>query len=305
MKMLPRMAAIASLLVACDPLVQIDEPTSEGSTSTGSGGGDAPGDPGSVPPNSTNPVTTSPSTTGPSTTGAGGECVPGTLDACLCPDGEPGEQECGADGTYLPCVCDGFESTTSGWGESSGGWGSSSSTGDPFGNHIPDLPPGETCLPLDLPCDGFFEIHTDDQLEALATCSRIAGDLFVQSNVTNLGPLVCLREITGGFVVLDTQVTFLQGLPLETAEFFALADNPQLVLADAPALQSVESLYIVNNDSLDTLFFPELLSIGDVLEVLGNDILPDCATVELFEQVNPPTLNCEENLQDKCSPLCG
>lgn len=303
MKTLPRMAAIASLLAACDPLVQLDEPAaSEGSASTGSSG-EVPGNPGDTPPNPTTPVTTTPVTTSPGTTGAGRDCVPGTYDACLCPGGEPGEQECGADGMYLPCLCDGVESTSSGWGgSSSSGWGSS---GGWNGNHVPDLPPGETCLPLDLPCEGFFEVSTDDELETVSTCSRINGDLFVQYGVTSLGPLTCLRQITGGFVLLDTEISVLEGLPLETAEFFALAENPQLVLADAPALSAVESLHIVNNDSLDMLFFPELTSVGNLFEVLSNEVLPDCAIVELFEQVNPPTLSCEQNLQDECSPICG
>ena len=32
--------------------------------------------------------------------------VPGTIGTCDCPSGFPGAQECGFDGTYLPCECD-------------------------------------------------------------------------------------------------------------------------------------------------------------------------------------------------------
>lgn len=306
MKTLPWMGALALLLTACDPLVELDDTTGSDSTTAASDDAGGSGGPGSVPPNSTSPVTTSPVTTSPTT---GGGCVPGTFESCACPNGYPGDQECGPSGTYLPCECDDFASTSgwdswgsSGWGSS--GWWGSSSTGGWNDSPIPDLPPGETCLPLDLPCEGSFDVTTDAELEQLSTCSHVAGDLFLYTGITNLEPLSCLRQVDAGFVIVDTQLVSVDGLGLESAEFVGIGDNPQLTFFEAPNLQVLDALYLINNDNLDTVALPQLSSLN-LLEALGNDLLPDCVTVELFEQTGASTLNCGDNLEDKCTPVCG
>ncbi len=310
MKTLPRMGTLALLLAACDPLVDLDLDDTSGATSTGSAdGGGVSGGPGSVPPNPTTPVTTSPVTTSP---GTGGGCTPGTFETCVCPSGYQGAQECGPSGTYLPCECDDYESSTSGWdswgssgwGSSTGWWGSSSSGGWDD-NHIPDLPPGETCLPIDLPCEGFFEVVSDAGLEQLSTCSRIAGDLLMYGeDVTSLEPLGCLRQVDGGVVVDHTQVTTLDGFGLENAELVAIVQNSQLILFEAPVLYTLDALYIFGNANLDTVALPQLATL-QTLDVQDNEMLPDCTVVELFEQTSPNAFNCEANLDDKCTPMCG
>ncbi|MBV1857042.1 MAG: hypothetical protein KUG77_01430 [Nannocystaceae bacterium] len=266
--------------------------------------GGVSGGPGSVPPNPTTPVTTTPFTTG-------GGCTPGTFESCGCPNGYPGAQECGSDGAYLPCECEYDDSTTSGW-ESSGGWetstgwwGSSSGSSGWNGNHIPELPPGETCLPLGLPCEGFFEFDSDEDLIEVSTCSRVLGDLFIEFDVTDLGTLGCLRHVDGVFVLAQTELVGVEDFGLETADVFAVAENPQLVLLDAPNLHAVGSLHIVNNDILETMVLPQLSEVGEFLEIFGNDLLPDCAVVELYQGVDPSTFVCDDNLPDKCTPTCG
>lgn len=293
---------MALLLAACEPLVDLGD---SDSSSTGSPSGGVSGGPGSVPPNPTTPVTTNP--------GTGGGCVPGTIGTCDCPSGFPGAQECGFDGTYLPCECDDPQATTGWdtwgssstgwWGSSSTGWGSSSTGGDP-GVYIPELPPGETCLPPELPCEGDFDIGSDAQLEPMRICSVIQGDVYISGNVETVSSLPCLQEVSTIFVIIESPLSTIDVPVLEAAGLFAIGVSPNLQSISAPALAAAADVFIGDNESLSSIDLPSL-TFSKSIEVFNNPMLPDCVAVELAEQVGNPVLSCQDNLEDMCSPMCG
>ncbi len=297
---------MALLLAACDPLVDLEDTSGADSTSTGSAdGGGVSGGPGSVPPNPTTPVTTSP--------GTGGGCTPGTFETCVCPDGYQGAQECGPSGSYLPCECENYESSTSGWdswgssggwwGSSSSGWGSTSTGYDPD-VYIPELPPGETCLPPELPCEGQFEVDSNAELMQMSICSVVAGDVFITGNVGDVATLTCLREVWQGFAVFESELSTVHVPALETAGEFAVIINPSVQSISAPALQSVSQLLIAENESVTSVSLPSLVS-AEFIDVFGNAMLPDCTVVDIAAQSGNPPLYCEYNLVDMCTPMCG
>ncbi len=231
---------------------------------------------------------------------------------CSCPDGSDGVQVCEPGGVPGACQCNDGETwgTTSGgwWGSSgsSGWWGESSGSSSGGWNdpRIPELPPGEECLGLDMPCVGSFDISDDEQLLPVGVCSRIDGDLFIQ-NVSTLQPLGCLREMDGFLSVIQTPVSDLSGLAaLEFAGSLGFAENHQLQTLDIPTLENVGDLYVFANPSLVSFDLPNLAEIIGVLDVIDNPVLPDCEVQALFEQTTPTALTCGGNLPDMCATAC-
>lgn len=291
-------------LVACDPLVPLGESSgdSESSTSSvGSSGFSEPSNPsGSVPPN--------PSTTSPI------GCAPGTYVECTCPGGGYGEQVCSSQGEFGACECYGDDIT---WGTSSGGWWGSSGSSGWWGSsssgssggwdnpEIPELPPGETCLPFDMPCVGGFDVSTDEELEAIGICSNIEGFVHIHDGVTTLAPLGCLRQVDEFLGIIATPLTNLSGLAaLEVSGGVGLADNPQLATVDIPLLQVSEEFYVFDNPSLVSLDLPSLTEVT-FAEVFNNILLPECEIEALFMQSSPTKFSCDGNLADICGGLCG
>lgn len=253
-----------------------------------------------VPPNPTTPTSTPP-------TG----CAPGTYMECTCPGGSYGEQICGSDGMYGGCECYGGDASwgtsTSGWwgtSGSSGWWGSSGSSGGGWSDpEIPELRPGESCLALDQPCTGFFDVG-EAELEAFGVCSRVEGDVFVH-NVSTLEPLGCLREVEGFLELALTQVTTLSALSaLEYAGGFGLGENEELITIDVPTLQTVDGMYVFGNGSLVSFDLPNL-DVTGYLDIFNNMTLPDCEIQELAAQATPANLGCDDNLADMCVDVCG
>ena len=296
-------------VVACDPLVPLGETSGGTGSSTGSVSSSATSGPSSmtspVPPNPTSPTTSPP-------TG----CAPGTYMECTCPGGGYGEQICGSDGMYGSCECYGGDITwgssgSSGgwWGSSgsSGWWGSSGSSGSGGGwtdPRIPELPPGEDCLPLDLPCAGTFDVMQDEHLQAIGICSRINGDLFIQ-DVSTLQPLGCLREVEGFIGIAQTPVTNLSDLAaLQYADGFGLAGNAQLTTIDIPTLETVGELIVFDHAVLVSFDLPNLGEIIGNVDIFDNEMLPGCEIQELLTQTNPTTVYCEGNLADMCVDVC-
>lgn len=223
-----RLAVLAAVIAGCEPLVEPPATSTTGEIpepSSGSAGGQPnPDDP------DTAATTAPPPTTDPDT------CMLGTAQPCICPDGTPGTQRC-ATTSWGPCECDGLGTSSgaaSGGLGSSSGWGSSGGT-DPA---IPDLPPGETCLPLDIPCTGTFELWSDAELETVSTCSRTTGDFAFGMAVTSLEPLACLREVEGAFALYQSELVELSGLSLQSAGMFSVVQNPALLYVEAPNLES-------------------------------------------------------------------
>jgi len=235
---------------------------------------------------------------------------------CTCPGGGYGERICSQQGEYGPCECDGGDFTwgtsgSSGWWGSSGssGWGSSSSGSSSSGGWtepgIPELPPGEDCLPLDMPCIGDFMVSNDEQLEAIGICGSIEGYLDIQANVTTLEPLGCLRQIDGFLAMIGTPLTNVSGLvALQHVEGIGFAENGQLATIDIPSLQSTEEFYVFDNPSLVSLGFPSLTEVT-VAEVFNNALLPECEIEAVFTLATPDQLSCEGNLPDMCAGFCG
>lgn len=293
-------------VVACDPLVSLDETSGSSGSSTGSVGSSGFG-----PSSATSPVPPNPTT--PTPTG----CAPGTYIECTCPGGGYGEQICSSDGAYGSCECYGGDITwgTSGssgwWGSSgsSGWWGSSSGSSSSGGwsdPRIPELPPGEDCLGLDLPCVGNFDVASDDELEAVGVCSVVEGELFIHSEVSTLQPLGCLRQVDGFTAIIETSVTNLSGLvALEYTGGLAVVQNTQLSSIDIPALETVGDFYVQDNPVLLSFDLPNLTEIIETLDVFGNLMLPACEVQELVAQSSPPNVTCEGNLADMCVGLCG
>lgn len=290
-------------LVACDPLVPLGESSGDSESSTSSAGSSGFGEPsnptGSVPPN--------PSTTSPI------GCAPGTYTECTCPGGGYGEQVCSSQGEFGACECYGDDIT---WGTSSGGWWGSSGSSGWWGSSssgssggwnepgIPQLPPGEVCLPLDMPCVGSFDIWENEALEPIGICSRIEGDLFIQA-VTTLEALDCLRVVNGFAGISQTDLPNLTGLEgLQFADGFGVAENPQLTTVSLPALESVGNFIVAEHATLTSFDLPVFDEIIGNMDVFNNAMLPNCEIEALVAQTNPPGVSCEGNLSDMCVKLC-
>ncbi len=169
---------------------------------------------------------------------------------------------------------------------------------------IPDLPPGETCLPEDLPCEGFFELSTDAQVESVGTCSVILGTLIIVGEVTTVEPLSCLREVSESFVIEFAPLQSTAGLEaLEVVDVFGAVGSP-LTSFGTPNLQQARVLFAEQNKQLTSLDFPSLTTISEALAINFNPLLPSCDVEALYEQTSPPELLCENNLLDACGDLC-
>lgn len=157
-----------------------------------------------------------------------------------------------------------------------------------------------------MPCVGYFQVTDDAELEAVAACSQIVGELSVNHQVTTLQPLACLRQVDGLLGILQSDISNTSGLAaLETADMLAIVGNSQLSAVEVSALELVGELMIESNQILSSLDFPALAEIWERLEIAGNPALLDCDVEALFLQANPPVLACEGNLPDTCSGMCG
>ncbi len=302
------MAFFSLSVVACDPLVSTGDTSGGSGSATGSWGSSSGGSPGSV----TNSVPPGSSTTTP--TG----CVQGSAVECACRGGGSGEQLCEPGGIYGACECDvpwgtsgstGWDSGSTGWGSDSGessDSGSESSTGGQRPNPpIPELPPGEECLGLDLPCVGHFDAGSDAVLESLSTCSWVQGGLDIRDEVSTLEPLVCLQRVDLYLSVGYTSVSDLSGLSaLHDAYGLAVFGNSQLTAINAPTLASANHLYISDNPVLVMLDLPNLVEM-DWLDVWGNPLLPECQIEALHIQAYPAGLGCSGNHLGLCAGVCA
>ena len=276
---------VIATLAGCGPAVSLGD-SSSGDASTGAADGDSTG----APPSST--------TTGAPPAGSTGEpetCFVGQIRACTCPDGSPGERQCGPDRILGPCECG--DATTS------GGWGTSGSTGGSWPD-IPDLPPGEVCLPPTLPCSGDFLAFDDESLVALSTCSRIQGSLLIEGNVTSLAPLACLVSVQGPLFIDQTELLDLGGLGIQSADFVAVTANSQLLSLDLPAISTTGALLVLQNPNLMDLQLGNL-DFVEVLDFTDNPLLPDCVVAELIAQSDPQSVTCAGNLETGCADICG
>lgn len=289
-------------VVACDPLVPIGETSGDSAGSTGSVGSSGFSEPGSP----TNSVPPNPSTTSPI------GCAPGTYVECTCPGGGYGEQICSQQGEFGACECYGDDVTwgTSGssgwWGSSgsSGWWGSSSSSGG-WEPGIPELPPGQDCLGLDLPCVGEFYATSPGQLEPLGVCSRIEGQLYIEGEDTTLEPMGCLQEVDGVLGIGQTGLSDLSGFGmLDFVGELGVVQNAQLTTLGMPSLGTVGAMFIYENNALTSLGLPALTEIVDQLDVGYNPMLPNCEIHSLYKQASPSAVFCSDNLPDTCAGLC-
>lgn len=285
------MGLLLVTFAGCGPAVSLGDSSSGATESTADDGSTSGGN---VPTTSAT-VTTSPPPVG--STGAPESCFVGQIRVCTCPDGTPGEQECGPDRVFESCDCGGGGSSSWGGSGSSGGW--------PLPPDIPELPPGEVCLPPSLPCSGNFQALDDAQAAAFGICSVIEGTIFFQENVSTLAHMTCLSRVEGVLVLDNTQVLDLSGLEgLESVESLAFGNNTQLISLDLPNLTSAVQLIAVGNLSLVELQLGNLGSV-EQLEFTDNPLLPDCMVTELIAQTTPQTVNCSGNLDTGCADICG
>jgi hypothetical protein len=142
----------------------------------------------------------------------------------------------------------------------------------------PDPDPDPECLPADQPFVGTASLLSNADVEALAGVSVIEGNLGIHWEVTDISALSCLREVTGGLWIVETQVASvdpLQGL-LEVGGELEIGMAPNLVDVTLPVLEQVGYLSVYQNESLTNLELPALHTIGLHAEIDDNPLLPTC-----------------------------
>ena len=152
-------------------------------------------------------------------------------------------------------------------------------------------------------CTGDFVIRTQSELNQLAGCEVIDGDLQISSFVNepdpviDLSPLISLREVTSSLFIQNTLVTSTEGLNnLEKTKRLIITDNSRLqqinalehletqlevlVLITNPQLQSlaslsgvrdsVQTIVITGNHSLKNIDGLEGITYVGGLDMIGN-----------------------------------
>jgi hypothetical protein len=174
------------------------------------------------------------------------------------------------------------------------------------GTNDPNPPCGVGVPPSPLP-----QLFTQAALEQLRGVSVLYGTLYLESRVTDLSPLRCLRRIEGDFVASAvTSLETLRGLE----RLWQVTGNVEIFAN--PVLWSVDGL-----DALDTAGGalrigrnPELLNlhalasltrVGAELAVYENPQLPTCDATLLRDQVGTTNIggfvDIRSNLDDACS----
>lgn len=188
----------------------------------------------------------------------------------------------------------------------SGGAGGAPDDGGEGGTTDPDLPCGVGVEPSPLPQE-----FTQAALEELRGVSVLHGTLYLESRVTDLSPLHCLRRIEGDFVANGVaSLEALGGLErlwqvTGSVEIFA---NPMLWSVDGlDALDTVGgALRIVQNPRLLNLHaLSSLTSVGAELAIYDNPELATCDATLLRDRVGTTNIggfvDIRSNLDDACS----
>jgi len=157
-------------------------------------------------------------------------------------------------------------------------------------------------------CTGDFIIRTQDELNQLAGCEVIEGNLEISSfvnapdAVVDLSPLINLREVTESLLISNTRATSVDGLNnLEKTKRLILLDNYSLQKIDALShLEGqVEVLVIIQNTRLESL--TPLSGIRDSIETLiitGNHTLKNINGLEGLNQVGGLDIIGNRNLEN-------
>ena len=139
--------------------------------------------------------------------------------------------------------------------------------------------------------EGYYEIRTIEDLQALSGFTEVTGNLRIEeSNLTSLDGLKCLTSLGGElFIASNDSLTSLKGLENlpSVGGYLSIASNNSLTsLAGLKNLASVGVLIINDNDSLPSLKgLKNLASVGGRLWVTENHQLCTSLAEDLRDQV--------------------
>jgi hypothetical protein len=126
------------------------------------------------------------------------------------------------------------------------------------------------------PCPGdAVVVSSQETLDALAGCQRLAGLTLRGGAPYDLAPLASLARVDGELVIGPTLAMASIGLPAlaTVGGRLAIVSNGSAGGVFAPALVTVGALEVRDNASLTTLSVPRLANVAGALTLVRNDAL--------------------------------
>lgn len=158
-------------------------------------------------------------------------------------------------------------------------------------------------------CPGDIEVFTQTELNQLAGCEVIEGDLFVSGinggpdNITDLSPLISLREVTDALAIQNTLISSAEGLNnLERVNRLIFFNNKNV--EEITAIRNLEgqlqTLVFVQNQKLESIQ-PVSGIKGDSLDIMvitGNNQLKNLDGLEQVKHINSLDINGNLRLEN-------